>query len=163
MEAEGIQPSLVMLNLLINSFGTVGRHLSCVPAYQRQSMTLMYFLENEMLLYLRVLVWVPWFNFLCTISYQCLFFFRVWGQISRLAPLASYWNQNPVNSEVAGISMSITPRIPYFTCTCMLDGYLVRVNEWADVWFYLLWILHRNANQPNQLPEYSLMFDYFIF
>jgi hypothetical protein len=59
MEAEGIQPSLVMLNLLIIFFGTVGRHLSCVPAYQRQSMTLMYFLENEMLLYLRVLVWVP--------------------------------------------------------------------------------------------------------
>jgi pentatricopeptide repeat protein len=34
MEAEGIEPNLVMLNLLINAFGTAGRHLEALAVLQ---------------------------------------------------------------------------------------------------------------------------------
>jgi pentatricopeptide repeat protein len=34
MEQEGIEPNLVMLNLLINAFGTAGRHLEAVAVFQ---------------------------------------------------------------------------------------------------------------------------------
>jgi pentatricopeptide repeat protein len=34
MEAEGIEPNLVMLNLLINAFSTAGRHLEAVAVFQ---------------------------------------------------------------------------------------------------------------------------------
>lgn len=33
MEAEGIELNLVMLNVLINAFGTAGRHLEAVSVY----------------------------------------------------------------------------------------------------------------------------------
>jgi pentatricopeptide repeat protein len=34
MEQKGIEPNLVMLNLLINAFGTAGRHLEAVAVFQ---------------------------------------------------------------------------------------------------------------------------------
>jgi pentatricopeptide repeat protein len=34
MEAEGIEPNLVMLNLLINAFSTAGRHLEALAVFQ---------------------------------------------------------------------------------------------------------------------------------
>jgi len=33
MEAEGIEPNLVMLNVLINAFGNAGRHLEAFSVY----------------------------------------------------------------------------------------------------------------------------------
>jgi pentatricopeptide repeat protein len=34
MEEEGFEPNLVMLNLLINAFGTAGRHLEALAVFQ---------------------------------------------------------------------------------------------------------------------------------
>lgn len=34
MEAEGIEPNLIMLNLLINAFGIAGRHLEALSVFQ---------------------------------------------------------------------------------------------------------------------------------
>lgn len=33
MEAEGIEPNLIMLNILINAFGIAGRHLEALSVY----------------------------------------------------------------------------------------------------------------------------------
>lgn len=33
MEAEGIEPNLIMLNILINAFGIAGRHLEALSIY----------------------------------------------------------------------------------------------------------------------------------
>lgn len=33
MEAEGIEPNVVMLNVLINAFGIAGRHLEALSIY----------------------------------------------------------------------------------------------------------------------------------
>ena len=33
MEAEGIEPNLIMLNVLINAFGIAGRHLEALSVY----------------------------------------------------------------------------------------------------------------------------------
>lgn len=34
MEEEGIEPNLIMLNLLINAFGIAGRHLEAVAVFE---------------------------------------------------------------------------------------------------------------------------------
>jgi pentatricopeptide repeat protein len=34
LEEEGFEPNLVMLNLLINAFGTAGRHLEALAVFQ---------------------------------------------------------------------------------------------------------------------------------
>lgn len=33
MEAEGIEPNVIMLNVLINAFGIAGRHLEALSIY----------------------------------------------------------------------------------------------------------------------------------
>lgn len=33
MEAEGMEPNLIMLNVLINAFGVSGRHLEALSVY----------------------------------------------------------------------------------------------------------------------------------
>lgn len=33
MEAEGIEPSIVMLNILINAFGNAGRYMEALSIY----------------------------------------------------------------------------------------------------------------------------------
>lgn len=33
MEAEGIEPNLIMLNVLINAFGNAGRHMEALSIY----------------------------------------------------------------------------------------------------------------------------------
>ncbi|EFH44730.1 hypothetical protein ARALYDRAFT_915770 [Arabidopsis lyrata subsp. lyrata] len=33
MENEGIEPNLIMLNVLINAFGTVGKHMEALSIY----------------------------------------------------------------------------------------------------------------------------------
>lgn len=34
MEPEGIEPNLIMLNVLINAFGIAGRHMEALSIYQ---------------------------------------------------------------------------------------------------------------------------------
>lgn len=34
MEAEGMEPNLIMLNVLINAFGTAGRHMEALSIYR---------------------------------------------------------------------------------------------------------------------------------
>lgn len=49
MEAERIEPNLVMLNLLTNAFGTAGRHLEAVAVFQhiKDSVCTIYFLQKR--------------------------------------------------------------------------------------------------------------------
>lgn len=84
MEAEGIEPNLVMLNLLINAFGTAGRHLEALAVLQHIKDSVCSFSRNERrkVFFLMFLFWVPWFNLVWAISTYCWFhFFRVWTQM----------------------------------------------------------------------------------
>lgn len=44
MEAEGIEPNLIMLNLLINAFGIAGRHLEALSVFQHIKESVSWFL-----------------------------------------------------------------------------------------------------------------------
>ena len=45
METEGIEPNLIMLNMLINAFGIAGRHLEALSVYHhiKDTVSLSYF------------------------------------------------------------------------------------------------------------------------
>lgn len=43
MEGEGIEPNLIMLNLLINAFGVVGRYLEALSIFEHIKESVSYF------------------------------------------------------------------------------------------------------------------------
>lgn len=48
MEVEGIEPNIVMLNMLINAFGNAGRYMEAVSVYHhiKESVSLLVSSEN---------------------------------------------------------------------------------------------------------------------
>lgn len=72
MEEEGFEPSLVMLNSLINAFGTAGRHLEALAVFQHIKDSVCTTSRNEMKIVFKNLVLK--FCFLCTPMITCSFF-----------------------------------------------------------------------------------------
>jgi len=75
MEEEGFEPNLVMLNLLINAFGTAGRHLEALAVFQHIKDSVCTSSRNEMKMFFFQILFQVYDVLLSLHSYDYLFFF----------------------------------------------------------------------------------------
>lgn len=67
MEAEGIEPNMIMLNVLINAFGVAGRHMEALSIYD-------YMRESVSLILLHYIIWLDmmYAGDYCTLFVHCI-------------------------------------------------------------------------------------------